>query len=279
MYASRVLRGLILTVLLSLAAVAASGCEKPPAKSVVAQGQLYTSGNAKFDPLFARIYAAQSQPTPPSEEEHASRKPLEKLFAPQPMPDDRTLFAAVGKRVVALGGTGFRLDASGSDAKVVAHEGTKKDPALVKASEEATRLELAHHKRVRARITDLEDIDREIDHATLEAKRHGDETSPDVRRELAAGASSIKKHLAAVRKADGSEAFLTSLAFALSGNRPKTRPAPPPRTTPPAGTPPPPVGPLPPPQNNMPAPDETTPRTIEPLPPPRPPEPHAANER
>jgi len=251
-------------IVLAGAPLLVAGCERPPAKSVVASGQLYESGSARFDLIFQRIHAVQSQSAPAAEERRASRKPLLSLLAPGGAADDRTIFAAVARRIVPSGAAGFRLDVTADNAKCVALPGTKNDNALARASEESARLELAARKRLRARIKDIEDLEREIDHAVLDAKRSPAEKAPEIRRELAQGAASAKRHAAGLKSAESAgDDYLENLANALTGNRAKPKPTNPGPATPANPTPTPPPA------------TDTTSKPVEPLPPPRPPMPHA----
>ncbi len=135
-------------VFLGLAALGSAGCEVLGSPSRVKAGQLYVSGQARYDTYFAAVHLEQAGAAKWAEERKAARKPLvEQLRLPADASDD-TIAQATRDHLST--GT-LRLDVSGAEAHVVPADQTKQASPrdLLAAIEQTARTEADRSQKLR----------------------------------------------------------------------------------------------------------------------------------
>ena len=138
----------------------APGCEVQGSR--VAQGQLYLSGEARFDAYFRDVHALQVAAAGWADEKKRTRRPLIGVLALTPDAGDITIVQATHDRMVAYthDGGGTKLQVTPDDARVMVLPGTKSDPTFFHALEETVRYELDRDRKVMALVPQIEQVSR-----------------------------------------------------------------------------------------------------------------------
>lgn len=259
-------RKALAVVLCTFLAGSAVGCDmlEIGVKSKVAEGQLYSSGEGRFDLYFQKVHAEQVAAKSWDADKKGARKPLASYVGVGEAQSNAALFDAV--KAKAQGGP-YKLEVEGGSPKVVVPP--KGDAGLARAAEESVRMHLAHAKRVKETGAKADDLAREGEGLEPSVKQRyaatGGDKEREVKRELKAAVVAMR-HVARDAKHEDSdvEDFVKGLADALGAPAPKAAgsAAAPPKSTG-AGKP-------------TPKPTSTgtgaaPPKTAEPLPPPKPP--------
>lgn len=146
---------LLLAAALALAATPA--CESfLGAPSKVAQGQLYESGDMRYDEYFRAVHDQQVAASGWGDARKEARRPLHSALAVTPDAAEDTVLSAARERAAKLGGGGATLDVSGP--RVSATPGASADPPLFSAVEEAARAEIDRARKLRETADKLEEL-------------------------------------------------------------------------------------------------------------------------
>jgi hypothetical protein len=149
---------LALVALLVLGAPSIAGCEGVFGPSKMAHGEVYTSGDSRYDGFFEAVHkeheAAKSWP----DEKTEARKGLVTLTGVREGSGDRTIVNAVRERAKGAGG-GARLEVV--QAKVVLASGAKEDAPLFAAIEETAQREIDRARRLAAAAERLETLEKQ----------------------------------------------------------------------------------------------------------------------
>lgn len=240
----------------SLAFVALLSCTALPAcegllgSSKVSHGQLYTSGDSRYDSYFDSVHQQQVAASKRESDKKDTRRPLVNSLAMTPTTSDSALLDATRARIKKLGGGGAKLDLSGPRLTNVS---TANDGGLFSAALETARQETDRARRLRSLRERLEemakqgeglkkDADREFENRGADkADEKKTEKQREIRRELSASISELRSMASnAKSEADDAEEFLDDLSHALEGNqtprdksgKKQTRPLPPPAPSP-----------------------------------------------
>lgn len=260
-------RSSLAIVFCTLLAGAAVGCDmlEIGVKSKVAEGQLYSSGEGRFDLYFQKVHGEQVAAKSWDADKKGARKPLAAYVGVGEAQSNAALFDAV--KAKAQGGP-YKLEVEGGAPKVVVPP--KGDAALARAAEESVRLHLTHAKRVKDTGAKADDLAREGEGLEPAVKQRyaasGGDKEREVKRELKAAVVSMR-HVARDAKHEDSdvEDFVKGLAEALGAPAPKAAGSG--ATAPPKGT----GAGKPPPKPTSTGTGAAPPKTAEPLPPPKPP--------
>lgn len=198
------LRSLIFAAIAACAACAL-GCETF-GSSKVAEGQLYHSGDGRYDPFFEAVHQQQVETASWSDDRKAARKPIATAANVTPNASESVILDAIRAR------------------------SQKQAAALAPAVEESKKAELGRAAKLRAAIQKLEELAKKghahMDDARNEYDNRGAAKTDDeksarmrgVRRELGA-ATEICENLVrdAKRGAADAEAFVEDMQRALEG--------------------------------------------------------------
>ena len=225
-------RLLALTLAAILAVAATPACDVF-GRSKVAQGQLYQSGDARWDPYFSAVHEQQVAAATWPDDRKAARRPLVKALDVAPSASDDTLVSATRERAAKSGSP---------------------DAALASAVDETKRAEIDRATRLKAAALKLDELAKQGKAHEEEAKREYEnrgamkaddkksEKMREVRRELDGAVdamTSLSKDAKSGAKA--AEDFCDDLTAALagkdapkhrSGERPEGKPAAPPPSPP-----------------------------------------------
>lgn len=213
---------LLLTAILACSASQVSCAAFSSSK--VARGELYTSGDGRYDSYFAAVHQEQAAARKWNDERKATRKPLITALAAPSSVSDGYLTSATKDRVRNIGGDGAVLDLSGPRVVRAANSGP--DRGFFQASEETARAELGRARRLAALGAKLEalakqgdglkaDADREFD-GRVKADEKKSQHLREVRRELGEAASAMRGLASDARtQVDKAADFLDDLAYAL----------------------------------------------------------------
>lgn len=257
---------LLLLATLALAPIAATGCDllEIGVKSKVADGQLYASGEGRFDLYFQKVHAEQVARKAWDADKKAAKKPVASFAGVSEGQSNAALFDALKGKA---SGVQYKLDADGKVAVP-----PKGDAALARAVEETVRLELAHAKRVKDAGARAEDLAREGDSLGNAVKERyaasGGDKEREVKRELKAAVVAMRQIARDARHEDSdTEDFVKGLGEAIgSGAPPKAAGSSGPKPSSGAGAKPPKPEPS----------GKPAGKTPEPLPPPKPPKPESS---
>lgn len=207
-----------------LACAAAPACETF-GSSKVAQGQLYKSGDGRYDPFFESVHQQQIEASSWSDDRRGARKPITVALDVTPNASESTILEALRARAKTNG-----------DAE-----------KLVPAVQETMKADAERAQKLRAAADKLDALTKEGREHAEEARREYDnrgadkadeqksERMRDVRRELNA-ATDVCDGLArdARKLAQDAERFGDDMERALGGNVKVERPAPGPKKDEPA---------------------------------------------
>lgn len=134
--------------LVFLGIVALGGCEVLGSPSRVKAGQLYVSGQARYDTYFAAVHLEQVGAAKWAEERKAARRPLVEQLKLPPEASDEVIAQATRDHLSS--GT-LRLDVSGAEAHVVPADQTKQASPrdLLAAIEQTARTEADRSQKLR----------------------------------------------------------------------------------------------------------------------------------
>jgi hypothetical protein len=147
-------------VLLGALAGGAAGCELQTGK--VAQGQLYMSGEARYDAYFKDVHAIQVWAAQWPEDKRQTRRPLITFLDLTPDAVDVTIIQATHEKVAYLlkdGGTA-KLETFVDDAKVTTAGPVHADPALFHAIEETAQAELQRAHKMNSMLPKLDELSK-----------------------------------------------------------------------------------------------------------------------
>ncbi len=155
------LRGVFFGALVASLAVGGLACDLQP-QGKVAQGQLYMSGEGRFDAYFRDVHSIQVWAAQWPDDRKATRKPLVNILDLTPDAPDVTIIQATHEKSAALtrdAGT-TRLDATVDEAHVVAAGGARSDPSLFRAIEDTAGGELGRAKKLNAMLPKMDELSR-----------------------------------------------------------------------------------------------------------------------
>ena len=212
-----------------LGLVLLGGCNLLGAPSRVKAGELFETGEARYDTYFKEVHEVQVRAASWPDDRKATRRPLVDALKLTPEAADVTIVQTTHERVSSVsrdvGPT--KLEVNGEEAHVTALGASKVDDPtreLFKAIEATTRGELARAKSLRqipTRIDELTKIGRELaPHVREDFAKHGGRVPRDVQEELTAsydvignvsrdarsGAREAEDFIADLRRAVGSDA-------------------------------------------------------------------------
>lgn len=201
-------------------ALVGSGCDLVGPKTRVAQGQLFTSGTARYDGWFREVHSAQLAAAAWPDERKQSRKALTQALGLLPSSDDALLVDAAGERAATLGG-GIVFEPEGTPS-VAPGPASKSDAAFFRALEETAKAERARRERVRGQSVRAEQLGKSGD----ELKPHveedfgkGEDRTKEVRAEVLGGIDEMHKLVrSAEAEIKGSESFLADLKEAVAAD-------------------------------------------------------------
>ena len=135
-----------------------SGCDLQGSR--VAQGQLYLSGEARFDAYFHDVHALQVAAVGWADDRMRTRRPLIGVLALTPDAGDITIVQATHDRMVTFTheGGGTKLQVTPDDARVMVLPGTKGDPTFFHALEESVRFEIDRDRKLMALVPQIEQL-------------------------------------------------------------------------------------------------------------------------
>ncbi len=210
---------LLLVATLALTPVAATGCDllEIGVKSKVADGQLYASGEGRFDLYFQKVHNEQVARKTWDADKKAARKPVASFAGVSEGQSNAALFDALKAKA---SGVQYKLDADGRVAVP-----PKGDAALARAVEETVRLELAHAKRAKDGGARAEDLAREGDSLGNAVKERyaasGGDKEREVKRELKAAVVAMRQIARDARHEDSdTEDFVKGLGEAIGSAAP-----------------------------------------------------------
>ena len=134
------------------------GCELPSGR--VAQGQLYLSGEARFDAYFRDVHQLQIFVAGWGDERKHSRHPLIGALSLTPDAGDVTILQTMHDRLASFSreGGGTKLEVTADDARMMVLPGTKGDPSFYRAVEETVRLEIERDRRFQQLVPRVEEL-------------------------------------------------------------------------------------------------------------------------
>ncbi len=151
-------RSLAGLVVLGALLAATPGCELQGAK--VAQGQLYLSGEARFDAYFRDVHALQVTAAGWVDEKKRTRRPLLGVLSLTPDAGDVTIVQATHDRLVSYTaeGGGTKLQVTPDEARVMVLPGTKGDPTFFRALEDTVRFEIDRDRKLAQALSQIEQL-------------------------------------------------------------------------------------------------------------------------
>jgi hypothetical protein len=153
-----VLQGVLRTILgLSVALGAGTACDLSQGK--VGQGQLYLSGEARFDAYFKDVHAIQVWAAEWPDDRKATRRPLISMLDLTPDAADVTIVQATHEKVALLmRGGAIKLETFVDEARVSTSGNAKSDPGLFRAIEETANGELQRARKLNAMLPKLNEL-------------------------------------------------------------------------------------------------------------------------
>ncbi len=183
------LRSVFVAAVLASLAAGGVGCDLIP-QGKVAQGQLYMSGEGRYDAYFRDVHAIQVWAAQWIDDRKATRKPLVNILDLTPDAADVTIIQATHEKVAGLtreAGT-TKLEATVDEAHVVASGGAKTDTAVFRAIEDTAGGELGRAKKLNAmmpKMDELAKLGQSLEPHVQEAyQRQGPGKATEVRQEL-----------------------------------------------------------------------------------------------
>jgi hypothetical protein len=185
------LRGLLAGAVLATFALGGVACDLQP-QGKVAQGQLYLSGEARYDAYFRDVHAIQVWAAQWPDDRKATRKPLVNILDLTPDAADVTIIQATHEKTALLtrDAGNIRLDATVDEAHVVPAGGAKADAALFHAIEDTAGGELGRAKKLNAmlpKMDELAKLGQSLEpHVDESYQRQGPGKASEVKQELSA---------------------------------------------------------------------------------------------
>ena len=148
----------LLVVVGALAMGAPLGCEIPQGK--VGQGQLYLSGEARYDAYFRDVHNIQVWAAEWPDDRKATRRPLLSILDLTPDAADVTIIQATHEKMSNLSrdGGGTKLDTFVEDAKVTVTGSAHSDQGLFRAIEETASGELQRAKKLNMMLPKMDEL-------------------------------------------------------------------------------------------------------------------------
>ena len=197
--------------------VGGAGCELQNGTKV-AQGQLYLSGEARFDAYFRDVHALQVAVAHWSDDKKLARRPLIGVLALTPDAADVTIVQATHEKMIAFSrdGGGTKLDVTPDDARVMVLPGTKGDATFFRGLEETVRTEIDRDRKLQQlvpKIDELAKAGRALEpHVGETFTTRGPGKTTEVRGELSASLDTLQTFTQRARQSSReSEDFITDL--------------------------------------------------------------------
>jgi hypothetical protein len=146
--------------LLCVVFLAVVACELPSGR--VAQGQLYMSGEQRYDAYFRDVHSIQVWASQWPDDKKQTRKPLLSILDLTPDAADVTIVQATHEKVAYLlkDGGSAKLETFVDDAHVTTTGTVHLDPSLVHAIEETANSELQRAKKMNAMLPKMDELSK-----------------------------------------------------------------------------------------------------------------------
>jgi hypothetical protein len=212
---------IVFAVVLALSTLLA--CDMPAGK--VGQGQLYMSGEARYDAFFRDVHAIQVWVAEWPDDRKATRRPLLDTLELTSDAADVTIVQATHERIVPLkkDGGSTRLEVSVDEAHMSATGGAKVDETFFHAIEETASSELVRAKKLNSmtpKIDELVNVGRSLEpHVQETFQKQGPGKVAEVKQELGSAISVLHTTTGKARRSTREcDDFVADLARAVASD-------------------------------------------------------------